>query len=182
MPWDDEPEPVTQAVPVVQPRRPRLRARPTTAVTEPIRARAEHLLHAPAETWHSDPIESWRHFPRDDEPEEPEPASDPEPRTNRGAASRRAAQRRSARSNPKSEPIGFAHNGFHVDEERFQPLPPPAPEEPGRRATNALRGTTWPRTNRRRGSSGSSPTAGIPATTTPTTRRGTAGIRCRVRD
>ena len=30
---------------------------------------------------------------------------------------------------PKTEPIGFAHNGFHVDEEqRFQPLPPPAPE------------------------------------------------------
>jgi EmrB/QacA subfamily drug resistance transporter len=32
---------------------------------------------------------------------------------------------------PSSEPIGFAHNGFHVDEEeRFQPLPPPAPEPP----------------------------------------------------
>jgi len=32
---------------------------------------------------------------------------------------------------PKPEPIGFAHNGFHVDEEeKFQPLPPPAPEPP----------------------------------------------------
>ena len=32
---------------------------------------------------------------------------------------------------PKSEPIGFAHNGFHVDDdEKFQPLPPPAPELP----------------------------------------------------
>jgi EmrB/QacA subfamily drug resistance transporter len=30
---------------------------------------------------------------------------------------------------PKVEPIGFAHNGFHVEEERFQPLPPAAPEE-----------------------------------------------------
>ncbi len=30
---------------------------------------------------------------------------------------------------PRVEPIGFAHNGFHVDEERFQPLPPPALEE-----------------------------------------------------
>jgi hypothetical protein len=30
---------------------------------------------------------------------------------------------------PKAEPIGFAHNGFHVEEERFQPLPPAAPEE-----------------------------------------------------
>ena len=30
---------------------------------------------------------------------------------------------------PRVEPIGFAHNGFHVDEEqRFQPLPPPAPQ------------------------------------------------------
>ena len=29
----------------------------------------------------------------------------------------------------KLEPIGFAHNGFHVDDEQgFQPLPPPAPE------------------------------------------------------
>jgi EmrB/QacA subfamily drug resistance transporter len=32
---------------------------------------------------------------------------------------------------PKAEPIGFAHNGFHVDDEqRFQPLPPPAPDPP----------------------------------------------------
>ena len=31
---------------------------------------------------------------------------------------------------PKAEPIGFAHNGFHIDDEqRFQPLPPAAPEE-----------------------------------------------------
>jgi len=30
---------------------------------------------------------------------------------------------------PRVEPIGFAYNGFHVDEERFQPLPPPAREE-----------------------------------------------------
>ncbi|MDT5369872.1 MAG: hypothetical protein QOC62_4303, partial [Mycobacterium sp.] len=41
---------------------------------------------------------------------------------------------------PKTEPIGFAHNGFHVDEEkRFQPLPPPAREEtrPSRHARSA---------------------------------------------
>jgi hypothetical protein len=32
---------------------------------------------------------------------------------------------------PMTEPIGFAHNGFHVDEEeKFQPLPPPAQEPP----------------------------------------------------
>ena len=97
-------------------------------VTEPIRARAEHLLHAPAEPWHSDPIESWRHFPRDDELEEPEPGSDPESHSDslRGILDELLSDVPPLR--PKSEPIGFAHNGFHVDEERFQPLPPSAPE------------------------------------------------------
>ena len=121
VPWDDGPEPVTQAVPVVQ-------AGPVVpaddTVTEPIRARAEHLLHAPAEPWHSDPIESWRHFPRDDEPEEPEPGSDPESHSVLDELLSDVPPLR-----PKTEPIGFAHNGFHVDEERFQPLPPSAPEE-----------------------------------------------------
>ena len=89
-----------------------------------MRSRAEHLLHAPAEPWHADPIESWQYCPRDDEPEGP----------NRDVTLRRTAfsTSRSAtfrRVTPKTEPIGFAHNGFHVDEERFQPLPPPAPEE-----------------------------------------------------
>jgi hypothetical protein len=131
VPWDDEPEPVTQAVPVV-------RAEPAThadplvpaddSVTKPMRSRPEHLLHAPAEAWHSDPIESWRHFPREDEPEEPVPARDPEPQSDssRGILD----ELLSDALRPKSKPIGFVHNGFHVDEEeRFQPLPPPAPDE-----------------------------------------------------
>ena len=99
-------------------------------ITEPIRSRADHLLHAPAEAWHSDPVESW-HSLLDDEPS----AQTPEP-------SAHEPQRDSWHSildellgdippvKPKVEPIGFAHNGFHVDEEkRFQPLPPPVPEE-----------------------------------------------------
>ena len=40
--WD-EPEPVTQAEPVVQ---------ADDSVTEPMRSRADHVLHAPAEVWH----------------------------------------------------------------------------------------------------------------------------------
>src|SRR6476660_2076324 len=70
VPWGDGPEPVTQAVPVVP---------ADDSVTEPMRSRAERLLHAPAEAWHSDPIDSWRHFPRDDQPEESVPARDPAP-------------------------------------------------------------------------------------------------------
>jgi EmrB/QacA subfamily drug resistance transporter len=118
VPWDDEPEPVTHADPVVQ---------ADDSVTVPMRSRAEHLIHAPAEAWHSDPIESWRHFPRDDEPDEPVPGRDPEPQSDswRGNLDELLSDVPPLR--PKSEPIGFAHNGFHVDEERFQP--PPARQE-----------------------------------------------------
>jgi EmrB/QacA subfamily drug resistance transporter len=110
--WDDDPEPVMQAETVVH---------ADDSVTEPMRTRADHPLPAPAEAWHSDPVESWRHLPADDEPEEPESwrsifdqllPDDVPP------------------AKPQSEPIGFAHNGFHVDEERFQPLAPPAPQPP----------------------------------------------------
>jgi hypothetical protein len=98
---------------------------PDDTVTEPMRSRADHLLPAPAEAWHSTPVESW-HSLREDEPE---PA----------AAPHREEALRSILDDllsdipplkPKPEPIGFAHNGFHVDEERFQPMPPPPPEPP----------------------------------------------------
>ena len=79
---------------------------------------------------------------------------------------------------PKAEPIGFAHNGFHVEEERFQPLPPAAPEEarPSRHERSARHYLS--ERNRRNGRSGSSRTVGIPVTT-PTMHRATAGTRCR---
>jgi EmrB/QacA subfamily drug resistance transporter len=112
--WD-EPEPVTRAEPVVQ---------ADDSVTEPMRSRADHLLHAPAEVWHGAPVESW-HSLLEDTPEPP------------AAEAPREAWRSildellgDVPATPTVEPIGFAHNGFHVDEEqRFQPLPPPAREE-----------------------------------------------------
>jgi EmrB/QacA subfamily drug resistance transporter len=158
--WD-EPEPVTRAEPVAHaqpvvqaddwgysPRK--LGAHPPEGqgdVTEPMQSRAGHLLHAPAEYWHGDPIESW-HSLLEDEVEEsaPEqPAPEPEPREGwRWGYSPRKLGAHPPEGQgdmldgplsdippvtPKIEPIGFAHNGFHVDEERFQPLSPPALEE-----------------------------------------------------
>ncbi len=69
--------------------------------TEPLPVHAEHPRPAPAETWHGAPVESWQSLLDD-----PAPA-------------------------PEVEPIGFAHNGFHVDDElRFRSIeevsPPPA--------------------------------------------------------
>ncbi|HET7668242.1 MAG TPA: DHA2 family efflux MFS transporter permease subunit, partial [Mycobacterium sp.] len=76
-------------------------------VTEPMQSRAEHLRDTPAEDWRSAPVESRRYLPSEDGREQP------------------AAEPRSI-----LRPIDFAHNGFYVDEEqRYQPLPPPAPEE-----------------------------------------------------
>jgi EmrB/QacA subfamily drug resistance transporter len=119
--WDDEPEPVTTAEPVVP---------ADDSVTEPMRSRAEHLLHAPAETWHSDSVESWRSL-LDDEPESEPPApnspSEPPTEARRGILDDLLSGIPPLK--PKAEPIGFAHNGFHVDEERFQPLPPPIPDK-----------------------------------------------------
>jgi hypothetical protein len=72
-------------------------------VTEPMQSRADHLRHTPAEDWRSAPAESRRYLPSEDGREQP------------------AAEPRSI-----LRPI----NGFYVDEEqRYQPLPPPAPEE-----------------------------------------------------
>ena len=59
--------------------------------TEPLAMHIEHPRPAPAENWHSSPVESWRSLLDD--------------------------------SAPDDEPIGFAHNGFHVDDEqRFRPV------------------------------------------------------------
>jgi EmrB/QacA subfamily drug resistance transporter len=175
--WDDdEPEPQTVAEPVVRdgpaaraesvvrdepvtPAEPAVQA--DDPVTEPMHSRADHLLHAPAETWHSDPVESW-HSLLDDEtdavpverPRVPESrASEPELRREPAREPPREAWRSifdelvpPARP-PKAAPIGFAHNGFHVDDDqRFQPLPPPAPQPP-RPAPDA------PRPSRHEGSS-----------------------------
>ena len=133
MSWPDDPEPVTRAQPVVH-REPVVHAEPFVpaddTVTEPMRARADHLLHAPAETWHSDPVESW-HSLLADRPATPaaEQSAEP-PQPWRSILDDLLSDLPPIK--PKAEPIGFAHNGFHVDEEqRFQPLPPPAPKRAG---------------------------------------------------
>jgi hypothetical protein len=69
--------------------------------TEPLPVHVEHPRPAPAETWHSAPVESWHSLLDDDPP----PASD-------------------------AEPIGFAHNGFHVDDDkRVRPIAEFSPPE-----------------------------------------------------
>jgi EmrB/QacA subfamily drug resistance transporter len=61
--------------------------------TEPLTVRIEHPRPAPAENWHSAPVESWRSLLEETD------------------------------STPEDEPIGLAHNGFHVDDEqRFRPV------------------------------------------------------------
>ncbi|MGX9787252.1 MFS transporter [Mycobacterium sp. MMS18-G62] len=143
--WDDEPKPVA---PVVE----------DDDVTEPLESRAEHVLHAPADTWHTAPVEAWR-WAHDDEIAEPGPTAEPEPPAPppppepprehwRGVLDDLLGDK-SAKPLPEPdvEPIGFAHNGFHVDEqEHFGALPDPEPEPPdeptpprhGRRARHYL--------------------------------------------
>ncbi|HEY4793425.1 MAG TPA: MFS transporter [Mycobacterium sp.] len=61
--------------------------------TEPLTVRIEHPRPAPAENWHSAPVESWRSLLDETD------------------------------SAPEDEPIGFAPNGFHIDDEqRFRPV------------------------------------------------------------
>jgi EmrB/QacA subfamily drug resistance transporter len=68
--------------------------------TDPLPVPVEHPRAAPAEAWHSDPVDS-RHSPLD------EPGR-----------------------RPAVEPIGFAQNGFHVDDEPpFSPVPPAGTRE-----------------------------------------------------
>jgi EmrB/QacA subfamily drug resistance transporter len=86
------------------------RARVDDGNTEPLAVHADHPRPAPADTWHTGPIESWRSLLDDDEPM------------------------------LEDEPIGFAHNGFHADDEqRFRPIeefspPPSRPRNRHRRA------------------------------------------------
>ncbi len=119
--------------------------------TEPLPARHDHVLTPPAEIWHDEPVEQW-HSLLDDERHESAPAPPvvPAPRAVPPVepVDPPTFARESGRSlfdfladvpppKPSVEPIGFAHNGFHVDEEqRFQPLSrveareePPPPSE-----------------------------------------------------
>jgi EmrB/QacA subfamily drug resistance transporter len=105
-------------------------------VTAPMHVHVEHPLHAPAETWHSGPVESWHSLLED----EPEPQLDPVAPRQVAATNGRDPFRSLddligppppvPAASPEPEPIGFAHNGFHVEaEEHYRGAqPPPAPE------------------------------------------------------
>jgi EmrB/QacA subfamily drug resistance transporter len=97
-----------RAAPPARPEARPARARVDEGNTEPLPVHAEHPRTAPADAWHTGPIESWRSLLDDDEPLS------------------------------EGEPIGFAHNGFHVDDEQhFRPIeefsPPPRPLRPHHR-------------------------------------------------
>jgi hypothetical protein len=113
--FDDDDDYVEYTLPPVradQPERSRdvrpARARIDEGSTQPLPVHAEHPRPAPADTWHTGPIESWRSLLDEDEPVS------------------------------EDELVGFAHNGFHVDDEqRFRPIeefsPPPKPSRPRNR-------------------------------------------------
>jgi EmrB/QacA subfamily drug resistance transporter len=119
--WDDEPEPVTQAEPVVR--------------ADDWGYSPRKLGPHPPEGQGDDPVESWHSLLQDGpekpapEPPAPEPPREP-PRESRHSILDELLSDLPVQPKVEiAEPIGFAHNGFHVDEEqRFQPLPPPAPE------------------------------------------------------
>ncbi len=74
-------------------REPDVRKEEAEGDTEPLQARYRHPRPPPADAWRSDPVESWYSV-----------LDDPV-------------------SVPQAEPIGFAHNGFHVDDgQRFRPI------------------------------------------------------------
>jgi EmrB/QacA subfamily drug resistance transporter len=96
--------------------------------TEVLHVHVEHPLHAPADTWHGGPVETW-HSLLDDEPAEA--PVEPEDAPWRSILDDVLDDRPAAPlpvSGPAPEPIGFAHNGFHVDHDQHFQVPPPVPE------------------------------------------------------
>ncbi len=113
------------------------------SVTTPLAVHVEHPLPAPAETWHGGPAETW-HSLMDDVGDDPDTVpelvtiqeavrtAEPIPERNGHAPWRSILDDLlddpRAEQMPARDPIGFAHNGFHVDaESRFQVPPPPTP-------------------------------------------------------
>jgi len=127
--WDEEPAPEPEAEQTLV-----LDAiLDDDSVTEPMDVHVEHPLHAPADTWHSGPVESWHSLLED----EPEPQLDPvAPAVTNGhdpwhrSLDELLADPPPMPAAPPPEPIGFAHNGFHVDADEHLQVPPPAPPPP----------------------------------------------------
>ncbi|MDT5247608.1 MAG: hypothetical protein QOJ28_242 [Mycobacterium sp.] len=152
--WDDEPVPVP-APPVPPPPKPEpvLDTYPADdSVTAPMEVHADHPLPAPADTWHGGPVDSW-HSLLEEEPEPqlevaapeaplPEPAlPEPVPGSNGSQPWRSILDEMLAdppttppAGPPAPEPIGFVHNGFHVNSDDPFRVPPEPPEPaPGAR-------------------------------------------------
>jgi EmrB/QacA subfamily drug resistance transporter len=106
------------------------------SVTEPMRAHVEHPLHAPAETWHSGPVESWHSLLEDEDAEvdsvAPAPIGPQEDAAPWRSILDDPIDDVASSPAPAVEPIGFAHNGFHVDHEKRFQVPPPPAERGGR--------------------------------------------------
>ena len=102
----------------------------TTRVTPSRWRRGRISLTPPADTWHDEPVESWHSLVENDEPEPVvAPPLNPDPASGAAHSSTRAVRSLFdfladvPPPKPSVEPIGFAHNGFHVDDsQRFQPL------------------------------------------------------------
>jgi EmrB/QacA subfamily drug resistance transporter len=138
--WDDEPAPPPpkpKPPPAPKPEPVRDSYPADDSVTAPLQVHADHPLPAPADSWHGGPPESW-HSLLEDEPEPeldvPEPLA-PEPAPNGSQPWRSVLDELLAdpTAPPPPEPIGFAHNGFHVNGDGHSQVPPPVPDPaPGR--------------------------------------------------
>jgi hypothetical protein len=146
--WD-EPRPATshpvvpgvaEAVPAPIPAPPVAEVIPADeSDTEVLHVHVEHPLHAPADTWHGGPVETWHSLLDDEAGEAPvEPGDAPWRSILDDLLDGRHAVPQPV-SEPTPEPIGFAHNGFHVDHDQYFQVPPPVPE-PSRGGRHA-RGT-----------------------------------------
>jgi hypothetical protein len=85
--------------------------------TQPLRSRADPVLHAPGSSWHWEPQP-----PPKAQPQAPEPAPPARPERAyddwRSILDQLMADVPPVPAKPAVEPIGFAHNGFHVDDDR----------------------------------------------------------------
>ena len=114
---------------------------PLDGDTEPLDVPVGHPLHAPADDWHGGPVETWHSLMEGEDPARRTMPADRQtdvipvqPPAHNGHGPRRSLledlladvpQAPPPPPAPRPEPIGFAHNGFHVhDEETAQPLPP----------------------------------------------------------
>jgi hypothetical protein len=112
-------------------------ARPADAEpdTEPLASRAPQVLHAPADVWHDEPVESWRHVVEDERMPEPlslahngfhvddeqrfqplnrqPPIDEPPGRHRVGGEYERSSRHRLREDEPEARPFWFESSGRH---------------------------------------------------------------------